>query len=63
MSFPYLKTNLEPKIGSCPQINAIKTSHYLDTCYHLFGDADSADNSMKICVNSRNLRIELRFLG
>ncbi len=27
------------------------------------GDAVSANNRMKICVNLRNLRIELRFLG
>jgi hypothetical protein len=45
------------------RLTPIKTNPYPDTFAHLSGDAVAADNSMKICVNLRNLRIELRFLG
>jgi hypothetical protein len=57
---------IEPKkavVRRFRRFTPIKTSRYVDIFTHLLGDALSAANSMKICVNLRNLRIELRFLG
>jgi len=55
--------NMNLKKAVVRRLTPIKTNLYLATLAHLSGDALFAINSLKICVNLRNLRIELRFLG
>jgi hypothetical protein len=45
------------------RLTPIKTNPYSDSVTHLSGDTVSMGNRMKICINLRNLRMELRFLG
>jgi hypothetical protein len=56
----------EPKkavVRRLRRLTSIKTNPYPDAFAHLPGEVVSANNSMKICVNLRNLRIELGFSG
>ena len=59
-----MKMNLKKAVvRRLRRLTPIKTNLYLATLAHLSGDALSAINSLKICVNLRNLRIKLRFLA
>jgi len=50
-----------PEKAVVRRLMPIKTNPYPDTFALFLGDVVSASISMKICVNLRNLRIELRF--
>ncbi|HLA34364.1 MAG TPA: hypothetical protein VJ001_05790 [Rhodocyclaceae bacterium] len=57
------RKSIKPRKSSCPQMTQIfadKTTTQLGSATHLLGGAAKMRNSMKICANLRNLRIELK---